>query len=708
MRFALLTLLFTVLLIPIVAFLRSQTNFTTHAAGNGLNVVVACDPTSSQWSITSNWDPNVVAGGANYTGWKLTIRGPQEHTHDNYLQTSHTDGPFPSNTTITITVQGMGKDNVVSNTVKTGEVCTEADSKPVSVSDVSVIKQEIGVGGTENTQNFGVCGADLGSMFEWLGKVYVVFGDTFGCPMSSQPGQWRNNTLAISNDGGKTLNNWIKDSSGKAKELIHRDNGAVTNIPTYGVGVSNAAYLYYMQVTNWDPWTCDYSSIAKSADGGNNWQKLSNLKWQGNGNFNQVGIYKKDGYIYLFGVPCGRGGPIKLMRVRESAIENKANYEYLTGLSGSFEPVWSVNSESAAIAVVNDESGELSVSYNNTLGRYMLMYTKEGAGLLLRTSSRLWGPWSQPVTIANNDYPCLYAPYTMDRWNQGTTVYFRMSRFCPGFNPYTTYWMRMSVKNENIVSPSATVSPTVRPTRTPIPSVRPSVRPSAIASPTTPSNGEWNYCFAGYPQTADYCWSGTPEQGCIIHPTVPGCSSSTGRTWPGTGNQLWCDQYDNNHCFWDGNDGQDLLCRYYPETPGCVTPAPSQPVPPSSATPTSPPNSTVRPSVAPTVVPSNTPREYTCTGTASFTATVVPGIGIRLNWPTPLTGEHYLFRYVKQNEDGSWPNELAYRDVGIFNAPTTSYFHSEVIPNKTYAYHLAVAKPGSTGTQCGPLTVTAQ
>ncbi len=344
---------------------------------------------------------------------------------------------------------------VFSTVQKSGTKAKAAGTSTFTVSGVTQIAKEIGPDGNNPTQNVDVCGTDLGSMFDWNGKVYNVFGDTFGCPLSANPPNWRSNTLATTTDAnpsdGITFDNWIVGAGGKAKELIANDPGSSTEtaIPTHGVSVGTTGYLFYFEGQIAPSWTCKYSSVAKSTDGGQNWTKLPSLKWAP-GNFNQVAIYKKDGYVYMFGIPCARAGGAKMMRVLEGSIENKAAYEYLTGYDAGNNPIWTANAESSAIFIVPAPVGELSVRFNNYLGQYIMMYLKDVAPytIEIRSAPNLWGPWSSPQAVTTGaTYPCVYAPYMREGYdeNNGQTVYFRLSRFCPGFNPYSTYWMKMTL-----------------------------------------------------------------------------------------------------------------------------------------------------------------------------------------------------------------------------------------------------------------------
>jgi len=371
---------------------------------------------------------------------------------------------------------------------------------PFTITGVFPIAKEIDTDGNNATQNVDVCGADLGSMFDWNGKVYNVFGDTFGCPLNPYQPNWRSNTLAVSSDtnpsDGITFSNWITGADGKAKELIPNDpvSSTETAIPTYGISIGTTGYLFYFEGQISPTWTCSYSSVAKSTDGGQNWTRLTGLKWAP-GNFNQVAIYRPAGssYIYFFGIPCGRAGGAKMMRVLEGSIENKAAYEYLTGYDASGGPIWTVNAESLAITVVSAPVGELSVRWNDYLKQYIMMYLKDVAPFTieLRSASSIWGPWSSPQTVTTGDsYACIYAPYMKEGYeeNMGQTVYFRLSRFCPGFNPYSTYWMKMTL------SPMmASGSPSVLPSNAPVVYATPSPTPIGCgANGTCVTNGGGN------------------------------------------------------------------------------------------------------------------------------------------------------------------------------------------------------------------------
>lgn len=344
-----------------------------------------------------------------------------------------------------------------------------APSTLARVENTAEVAREIGFGAINDTKAVGVCGADLGSMFEWNGKTHIVFGDTFDYSTASCPSNfsfdsttnWRFNTMATTSDttpeNGLTFDSWILGNDNKAKQLFG-ESSPITSIPTYGISVGDTAYLYYMHVINWNPWTCDHSSIATSSDGGQNWTKqTSTIQWEP-GNFNQVSLLKEGGYVYIFGIPCARNGSTKLARVAENDILDKSKYQYFAGFDSFSNPIWETNNESAAVTIAGGRTGELSVRWNEWLGNYIMMYLDVGKGnIVIRESPSLWGPWSAPMKVLPSDqgFHSFYSAYMLPGYeeNDGETIYFRMSQFTPR---YSTYWLKTTLvkapKKDIIVS----------------------------------------------------------------------------------------------------------------------------------------------------------------------------------------------------------------------------------------------------------------
>lgn len=330
------------------------------------------------------------------------------------------------------------------------------------VVNVKEVAKLIGADSINKTDRFGVAGADLGSMFNMGDKTYFVFGDTFGYRKPGMTGgggeDWRSNVLAVTHDNnpsdGITFDSFIADAKNHARELIpslKQDNVEITRIPTYGIAVGSTMYLYFMSVNHWGPagiWYANYSGVSRSTDGGETWQVLDDLRWDGNSNFIQVGIFKNknsDGSvdIYFWGIPAGRFGGVKLMKVPEKEIEKLTSYRYYAGNDASGAPVWSPDIKKAAL-VVDDSVGELSVIWNPYINRWIMTYLNGGGDVVIREGLQAWGPWGEPISLMTQaNFPGLYGPYMNPRYmeNDGKTIYFSISRW----DPYAVFWMKATL-----------------------------------------------------------------------------------------------------------------------------------------------------------------------------------------------------------------------------------------------------------------------
>jgi len=330
------------------------------------------------------------------------------------------------------------------------------------VSGVQKLSQITGQDSDSRTDRFAVYGTDLGSMFNDGDKTYFVFGDTFGQRSPYQIGAggnlWRSNTIGFTTDtnpkDGMTLEGMITDEYGMAKELLpskKSDFEEMTVIPTHGLSANGAMYLYYMSIFHWGEagmWDVNYAGVAKSTDGGANWEQLEDLRWPRDSNFIQVSPYKVQmsddrTEIYFWCIPSGRFGAIKLMKVEERDIETFSAYQYYAGSDDQGQPIWSGDPDEARI-VVDDEAGELSVIWDAGLERWLMTYSKEGR-VVIREGLAPWGPWNEAIDVTKTgEYPGLYAPFMNDKFieDDGKTIYFTLSLW----EPYNVFWFKANLQ----------------------------------------------------------------------------------------------------------------------------------------------------------------------------------------------------------------------------------------------------------------------
>lgn len=320
--------------------------------------------------------------------------------------------------------------------------------------------------------NFGIGGTDLGIMWDGgtrLGErfVHVAFGDTF--KNANMTGDWRSNVLLISTDHNLT-NGLQLVQTGYAGRFIGPFNGRlglfgseVTQIPTAGIQIDGRQFVNFMSVKSWDTpgrWTTNYSAItvydpatdkwvlAPSTIRSAGWFRSTTRYVPGSQNFQQAAYVLQpedqvgeDGirYLYAFGTPSGRSGSAYLSRVAEGSVTDLSKYEYWDGSKwvanrpAVAKPIIGSNKSSGLFGFVVDWANdpnvfggylgglfgaktggnvsEMSVQYNEYLGKYVVLYGDGNNDIQLRTADTPEGPWSAPVTIATSkQYPGLYAP----------------------------------------------------------------------------------------------------------------------------------------------------------------------------------------------------------------------------------------------------------------------------------------------------------
>ncbi|WP_111508199.1 DUF4185 domain-containing protein [Mycobacterium kyogaense] len=340
---------------------------------------------------------------------------------------------------------------------------------------------------------FSVWGTDVGTMWDNgmvddpstpynEHQVLIAVGDTFSGP--NMTGRHIFNTLFRSSDtdlsDGITIPNgeWFTgnyfggaplDGPVNARPIINPQKwlpSSVTMIPTAGVSVNvpvtkdtpygTIQYVSYMSVSKWGSsgkWTTNYSAIGYSTDNGENFtidpKSIRNNSFlSGNKNFQQSAFVKgDDGYIYMYGTPNGRQGAAYLSRVAPENILDPSKYEYYKAASrswlGSSPASWVKGNPSAATAIIGKTGGflgftkpgytvsEMSVQYNEYLGKYIVLYGDQNNSIVMRTADTPEGVWSDATVLMTQQPGGIYAPM-LHPWSPstdgtGSDLYFNLS-----------------------------------------------------------------------------------------------------------------------------------------------------------------------------------------------------------------------------------------------------------------------------------------
>ncbi len=300
----------------------------------------------------------------------------------------------------------------------------------------------------------GIYGTDLGIPVKFKDETILLFGDSFSGPKMS--GMWKSNFLARSTD--KDLYDGISfdvvtNSNGAALPFCegrHMDgnefdnNVEVTKIPTGGIEINGTMYVFYMSIRYWGvagSWKVNYNQCLKSKDL-KSWSEVKSLRFSESEAqcFGQIYPYKdeKSDYIYLYGIPGGRNGGCVLGRVKEDSFENREEIEYLIKAN-----TWKKGNEGLASLNTNPyyvaEPGvsELSVSYNEYLGKYMMSYVKNSQ-IIIMTSNTPYSKFKDPIVILKEgDYNGIYGGFICPGFvaDGGKSIYLTISSWAD-YNVY--------------------------------------------------------------------------------------------------------------------------------------------------------------------------------------------------------------------------------------------------------------------------------
>lgn len=324
-------------------------------------------------------------------------------------------------------------------------------------------------------------GTDLGVPFRHKDRIYLLFGDTWG-PPGGDAIAW---TVDTSPEDGLELE-FIHDQTGTYRPVrIPCISQGDFEVPMEGISIHGRMYIYHTTDHSLLK-TMGRSVVAVSDDDGRTFTYLYDLSTE---HFINVSVVHVDTADWK-GLPQGKGMGMVMfgsgsyrkssVRLGFQAFEHiglRTGIRYFKGIDASGKPIWSSREQDAAELFGQYCVGELSVSYNRFIRKWIMLYNGNGKlrGINMRTSDTPWGKWSEPKVIFNpwqdNGYCYFmhikwshkkcdsvhepgwedvwggeYGPYQFEDLAVGdsssTTIYFTMST-C---NPYTVVLMKVRLK----------------------------------------------------------------------------------------------------------------------------------------------------------------------------------------------------------------------------------------------------------------------
>jgi hypothetical protein len=351
-------------------------------------------------------------------------------------------------------------------------------------------------------------GTDMGASFDHGGRLFVLFGDTHTSGgLLRRPDR---DAIAESRDADPEdclgLSFRTEPDGGFAPLDIPTVEGSGYSVPTGGFGLDGRMYVF--ATTDRTPETpMARSVLARSDDDGVTFRAVRDFSRARFINVAPVAVPTAvPGAVQGAAsgdVPPGAPGPGVLVwgtgRYRASdphlafmpaaGVEDAGAIRYFAGLDAAGAPRWSAREEEAEPLFRQGCLGEISVSWNAPLARWIMLYNCPAPrnAIHLRTAERPWGPWSEPEILFDPardagfcrfmndpDRPCApvtdahtrrvhgdaYGAYVVDRFTRGgpgrsSTIYFTMSTW----NPYTVVLMRATLRlRDDRVAPSQVAS----------------------------------------------------------------------------------------------------------------------------------------------------------------------------------------------------------------------------------------------------------
>lgn len=325
---------------------------------------------------------------------------------------------------------------------------------------------------SQTGKRFGVAATDLGSSFEHKGKLYFLFGDTWGRPGDRDAFAW---TKAA--DPAKIVLEFPTADDGKWRPLtVPGIQQGAFEIPSGGISIDGVIYVVFTTDHSKEK-TMGRSVLAESRDDGRSFQLLYELSRD---KFINVSFGIADGWLYMFGSGEYRKSSVCLARVRPAEIGDRSKLQYLIGVDPQGRPGWSAKEAQATTLFRHDVVGEFSVAWLEPVKRFVMLYNShKPRGITMRSAKTPWGPWSDATVIFDpwrdqaygkfmhapakpaqrddglsdprreREYGGEYGPYLMARFTTGDAgkcrVYFTMSTW----NPYQVVVMQTDLKLES-------------------------------------------------------------------------------------------------------------------------------------------------------------------------------------------------------------------------------------------------------------------
>ncbi len=341
---------------------------------------------------------------------------------------------------------------------------------------------------SQTVTRYGIEGTDLGYNYEYQGQIYFLFGDTVG-----QQDRALDTIATTTADDDPEQGVRLDFLTSGSSYLTIRPPGikmGAFETPIGGLNLNDQMYIA-VRTDHSDDWSTDRSVLVKFTLP-DSFQPLRTISQAPTGHFLTLmthvqpdsmptdGLPPGGPFVIVWGTGLYRQSDVYLMLVPEASFEGGAGARYFAGLDAAGTPIWSERESDAAPLTDNGTLGDISVTWNDALGLWLMTYDSRSPapqGILFSYSPTIWGPWSEPQVIFNAERdgamgtfihdprhrpadglegPVIgqgqanpsavrggaYAPYVVERWTkvQGSELdlYYALSTW----NPYVVVLMK--------------------------------------------------------------------------------------------------------------------------------------------------------------------------------------------------------------------------------------------------------------------------
>jgi len=336
-----------------------------------------------------------------------------------------------------------------------------------------------------------LAGTDLGVPFRHKDKTYLLFGDTMGL----RGGDAIAYTTDTTPEDGLELT-FVHDEVAYKPVKVPGISQGGFEVPMEGISIGGRMFIYHTtdsiglkeMFQEGEQAKMGRSIVAVSDDDGQTFTYLYDFSNKHFINVSVVEVDKADLSAYftqaagkvlaIFGSGPYRRSDVRLAFQPSDQIGSHSSVRYFAGLDSSGRPILSSNEDDAQALFNQPCVGELSVTYNRFINKWIMLYNSfmpTSRGINMRTADKPWGPWSEPQIIFHpwddkgychfmhagfphekcdevsdpnreKEWGGEYGPYQFEDLAVGsdtsTTIYFTMSTW----NPYTVVLMKATLQ----------------------------------------------------------------------------------------------------------------------------------------------------------------------------------------------------------------------------------------------------------------------